>query len=106
MTPTEFRDRLEAVARKTGLTASDLAVWLDCPRPTVRTWLFGMNKPMAHINGNVRWPLLQRLLWLERSDRFPIPAVRSGSRRQWMLDALEHERLRSVRAQVSNEFVF
>ena len=72
MTPTEFRDRLEAVARRTGLTASDLAVWFGRPRPTVRTWLHG-TRPQSQIGGQVWDELAQRLIWLERADRFPIP---------------------------------
>jgi len=70
MTPSEFRERLEAVARRTGLTASDLAVWFGRPRPTVRTWLNGRTPrrvPQAHIGGQVWDEMQQRMIWLERA---------------------------------------
>lgn len=107
MTPTEFRDRLEAAARRTGLTATDLAVWLGCPRPTVRTWLLGMRKPTPHIGGHVWDRLAQRLIWLEQSDALPVPdatvlATIGAPRRQFLLAARDREKLRSVRPEADN----
>jgi hypothetical protein len=96
MTPTEFSARLITTARRTGLTASDLAVWFDRPRPTVRTWLVGANKPSA-TGGQIWTGLVQHLLWLEQSDAFPIPFDRTCSRVEWIKQARDYERLRSVR---------
>src|SRR5208282_2115388 len=118
MTPTEFRDRLETVARRTGLTASDLAVWFGRPRPTVRTWLNGRTPrrvPQAHIGGQVWDEMQQRLLWLERafsrnaygigdkihdaaapSVTYTVAWVNRPSKAQ-LRDMFNHVRLRSVR---------
>ena len=96
MTPTEFRERLETVARRTGLTASDLAVWFGRPRPTVRTWLNGRTPrrvPQAHIGGQVWDEMQQRLLWLEHAvEVWPHPLNKFE-----LKTAYDSERLRSVR---------
>src|SRR5271157_4115947 len=98
MTPTEFRERLETVARRTGLTASDLAVWFGRPRPTVRTWLNGRTPrrvPQAHIGGQVWDEMQQRLLWLERA--FSVAPEGFRPKRDYLKTMFNHERLRSVR---------
>src|SRR5208282_4355925 len=102
MTPTEFRDRLETVARRTGLTASDLAVWFGRPRPTVRTWLNGRTPrrvPQAHIGGQVWDEMQQRMIWLERAFTLPGRRLPSGRRppRADLKEMFDRERLRSVR---------
>jgi hypothetical protein len=95
VTPTEFRDRLQAVARATGLTASDFAVWFATPRPTIRSWLFDVAKPEGH-DGRVDDELRRRLKWLEDAGVwFPIPF---NVRRRFYLEAvLNEQRLRSAR---------
>ena len=102
MSPSDFRDRLEAVARRTGLTASDLAVWLGRPRPTVRTWLMGQRKPSPQVSGELWQGLSQKLIWLERSTAFPIPESDQSKfrRHDYIRAAYDHERLRSVRAEL------
>ena len=94
MTPTEFRDRLETVARRTGLTASDLAVWFGRPRPTVRTWLHG-TKPQSQIGGHIWDELAQRLIWLERA--FAAAPDGYQPKRSFLKELFNRERLRSVR---------
>lgn len=94
MTPAEFRDRLETAARQTGLNASDIAFWLNHPRPTVRAWLLG-TKPSGWINKQVWERLEQRLIWLERLNT--PPTYTSWQRRDWLRVKLADEHLRSVR---------
>lgn len=101
MTPAEFRDRLETVARRTGLTASDLAVWFGRPRPTVRTWLHG-TRPQSQIGGHVWDELARRLIWLEQAMCWEFvdqdgPMHTRPLTRPELREAFDRERLKSIR---------
>lgn len=78
MTPAEFGHRLKLCAEAKYLTASDLAVWLGRPRPTIRTWLRGTHLPL---NGDVFQEVARRLQLLETDEAFPVPYW-VGSRRR------------------------
>jgi hypothetical protein len=70
MTPKAFVKRLQIKADKFGLTASDLAIWLGRPRPTVLTWLRDWNEPKP---GAVLDECVRRLKLLSLSRAFPVP---------------------------------
>lgn len=88
MTPSEFRVQLKATAKRLGLTASDLAIWFDRPRPTVHVWLWKGIRPRP---GTVFDEIQSRFKLLEQSPDLPVPyEVYAKSRRSYITAAREH----------------
>lgn len=94
MTPEEFVQKMRKLAKLKKLGESDLAVWLERPRVTVRSWFHG-HRPTA---GPVLDECVRRLTLLER-DRgaFPVPyevlkRERPSYIKRALLDA-DHERV-------------
>lgn len=81
-----LKHRLDLCAKRGALTTADLAVWLDLPYPTVRSYRLGRHvKPLES-----RLPQIEeRLAWLEtalKHDlRLPVPlTVRAAERQAYL----------------------
>lgn len=70
MSPEQFTQQLRAQAERLDLGASDLAVWFERPRVTVRTWLVGRNTPTR---GRVLDECARRLQLLKTTRALPVP---------------------------------
>ena len=85
MTPTQFCFRLVTVANDRWLTDSDLAVWFQRPRPTIRTWVERHYSPRP---GSMFNELVRRLELLEASEAFPVPyGIKRDGRRPYIEQA-------------------
>jgi hypothetical protein len=83
-----LKKRLDACAATGGLSTADLAMWLDLPYATVRSYRRGIEPYPAR-----RPQIDQRLLALERAiksdPRLPVPlCVKISERRQYLLSIL------------------
>ena len=70
MSPEQFTEQLRAHMERLGLTASDLAVWFERPRPTLRTWIFSGLTPRR---GRVLDECVRRLKLLRSCRELPVP---------------------------------
>lgn len=70
MSPEQFIEQLRLLRSRLDLTASDLAVWFDRPRATMRTWLELERTPKA---GRVLDECARRLKLLRSSRALPVP---------------------------------
>ena len=82
-----LKDRLDACALKGALSTADIAVWMDLPHATVRSYRNGVEPYPAR-----RQQIDERLQWLEQAVRksrhFPIPLeVRASRRKTYVLAA-------------------
>jgi len=88
MSPEKFRDELQAQCGRLDLTASDLAIWFERPRATLRTWLENQRIPKA---GRVLDECARRLNLLRSCRAFPVPySVLKFDRPAYIKRAFEH----------------
>lgn len=79
-----LKQRLDACARRGGLSTADLAVWFDLSYQTVRSWRDGVEPYQSR-----RPQVEQRLLYLEAATdsdpRLPVPlSVRAQDRKSYL----------------------
>ena len=87
MTPETFVSVLRETATRLDLSASDLALWFNRPRPTLRVWL-DRGSPRR---GKVLDECARRLKLLKRSKRFPVPyEIRMQHRPDYVKAAFDH----------------
>ena len=78
MSPEQFTQELRTQTERLDLTASDLAVWFERPRMTLRSWLVEARVPTR---GRVLDECARRLRLLRTTRALPVP-----------YDVLKHER--------------
>lgn len=88
MTPEQFTTELRVTARRLDLTASDLAIWFERPRLTVRSWIEDTRTPTT---GRVLDECARRLKLLRSSRALPVPYdVLKPERPSYIKRAFEH----------------
>ena len=70
MSPETFTTNLQVQAERLDLTASDLSIWFERPRATLRTWLENERTPKE---GRVLDECARRLTLLRSSRDLPVP---------------------------------
>lgn len=76
-----FADRLQWAMQKGNLTGADLARWFDCPDPTIRGWLAGMQPTGAPGDVAQIEAALARLEKLIKAQSwFPVPRLTRQAR--------------------------
>ena len=83
--PQTLQQRIDACLEKGALSVADIALWLDLPYPTVKSYRQGTTPQAAR-----QRQIEQRLSWLEsaiRTDpRLPVPlSVRARERKAYLM---------------------
>lgn len=81
MSTQTFTQQIRACKERADMTVSDLALWFERPKPTVRTWVIEGRTPTGAA-GRLAWERLELLKTaLRNRTTLPVPAHLSGRKR-------------------------